>query len=555
MKRREFIKSAGLGAAFLALPGCGALLGRPSGRRPDIVVIMADDMGFSDIGCYGSEIATPNLDRLAAGGLKFTQFYNTARCCPTRASLLTGLYPHQAGVGHMMSDQGLDGYRGDLNDRCVTIAEALGQAGYASYMSGKWHVTKQVGLWSGNEKLTSTHNWPCQRGFDRFYGTVHGGGSYFDPVSLTRDNEPIDGVGEGFYYTDAISDQAARFIGDHAATKGDEPFFCYVAYTAPHWPMHALPEDIARYKGRYDSGWDALRRERHARMIELGLVDPDWPLTARDGKVVAWEDARYKHWHRAVMEVYAAMIDRLDQGIGRIVDALEKAGRLDNTLLLFLADNGGCAEGGTAFETAGHAGGLSRARKTYAGRPVQFGHYATIMPGPGDTYQEYGRPWANASNTPFRLYKHWVHEGGIATPLIVHWPTELGRPGQLCGEPGHVIDIMATCLDAAGAPYPATFNDRAITPLEGKSLVPAFHGARLDREAIYWEHEGNRAVRSGKWKLVARGKKGAWQLYDLEADRTETVDVVAQNRQRADQMAALWEGWAKRCNVLPWPWK
>ncbi len=570
MKRREFIKSFSLGAASLALPGCGALFNqhpskqptaeRRSDRRPDIVVILADDMGFSDLGCYGSEIVTPNLDRLAAGGLKFTQFYNTARCCPTRASLLTGLYPHQAGVGHMMSDQGLDGYRGDLNNRCVTIAEALGQAGYATYMSGKWHVTRQLGLWSGNDALRSTHNWPCQRGFDRFYGTVHGGGSYFDPVSLTRDNEPLDGVGEGFYYTDSISDQAARFIGDHSAAQPEAPFFCYVAYTAPHWPMHALPEDIARYKGRYDSGWDALRRERHARMVDLGLVDPAWPLTARDGKVAAWDDASYKHWHRAVMEVYAAMIDRLDQGVGRIVEALDRAGRLDNTLLLFLADNGGCAEGGTAFETSGYAGGLSRARKSYQGRSVEFGHYATVMPGPGDTYQEYGRPWANASNTPFRLYKHYVHEGGIATPLIAHWPERFGSPGgfgspdALRHEPGHVIDIMATCLDSAGAAYPSEFKGRAITPIEGRSFLPVFQGARLDREAIYWEHEANRAVRKGKWKLVARGKKGPWQLYDLEADRTETRNLAESFPQRADDMAALWTRWAERCNVLPWPW-
>jgi arylsulfatase A-like enzyme len=511
------------------------------------MLIMVDDMGYSDIGCYGGEINTPNLDKLAANGLRFTQFYNTARCCPTRASLMTGLYPHQAGVGHMMSDSGLEGYRGDLNNRCVTIAEVFRQAGYSTYMTGKWHVTKQVGHWSGNEKLTSKHNWPCQRGFDRFYGTIHGAGSFFDPITLTRDNTPIEPETDTYYYTDAISDNTVRYINEH---KTGKPFFCYVAYTAPHWPLHALPADIERYKGRYDRGWDVLRAERLRRMVKMGFINPNWKLTARDPRVQPWEHAADKSWQAHRMEVYAAQIDRVDQGIGRIVSALKKTGRFDNTLILFLADNGGCAE-----EIGQKWGGLHIPRKTRDGQPIQKGNNPLVMPGTEETYQSYGVPWANASNTPFRLYKHWVHEGGIATPLIVRWPMRIGDCGRLCHQPGHLIDIMATCIDVAGTEYPTSYNGRRIVPLEGKSLVPAFANKPIKREAIYWEHEGNRAIRAGKWKLVARGKNGPWELYDLDADRTETNNLAAVYPDRAKQMAEMWQHWAQRACVLPWPWK
>jgi len=549
--RRGFLRAVGFGAASLLLPGCAGIAGSSSGKRtadkPNIMLIMVDDMGYSDIGCYGGEINTSNLDQLAANGLRFTQFYNTARCCPTRASLMTGLYPHQAGVGHMMSDSGLEGYRGDLNNRCVTIAEALKKAGYNTYMAGKWHVTKQVGHWSGNQKLTSKHNWPCRRGFDRFYGTIHGAGSFFDPITLTRDNTPIEPEMDTYYYTDAISDNTVKYINEH---KTDKPFFCYVAYTAPHWPLHALPADIARYKGRYDRGWDALRAERLKRMVKMNLINPNWKLTARDPRVQPWEQVADKAWQARRMEVYAAQIDRVDQGIGRIVSALKKTGRFDNTLIMFLADNGGCAE-----EIGRKWGALHIPRRTRDGRPIQKGNNPSVMPGPEETYQSYGVPWANASNTPFRLYKHWVHEGGIATPLIVHWPMRIRDRGRLCHQPGHLIDIMATCIDVAGTKYPTSYNGRQIVPLEGKSLVPAFANKPVKREAIYWEHEGNRAIRAGKWKLVVRGKKGPWELYDLDADRTETNNLAAVYPDRTKQMAAMWQRWAERAYVLPWPWK
>ena len=513
--------------------------------RPDIVLIMADDMGFSDIGCYGGEIDTPNLDKLAAEGLRFTQFYNTGRCCPTRASLMTGLYPHQAGVGHMMGDRGVPGYRGDLNRQCVTIAEVLGGAGYACYMSGKWHVTRQTGHWTGDKNLTSKHNWPRQRGFDRFYGTIHGAGSFFNPNTLTRDNEPIEPDGEVFYYTDAISDNAAKFITEHHAKKPAQPFFCYVPYTAPHWPLHALPQDIAKYKGRFAAGWDQLRRERLGRMVKMGLVEAKWKLSPRDRRAKEWENAKDKQWQQRRMEVYAAQIDRMDQGIGRIVEAIRKTGRLDNTLVMFLADNGGCAE-----RLGKSKGGLSVRGKTRDGREVRKGNTPSIMPGPDDTYQSYGVPWANLSNTPFRLYKHYVHEGGIATPLVVHWPAGVTARGELRHQPGHLIDIMATCVDVSGAKYPKEFRGEKIKPAEGTSLRPAFANKPIEREAIYFEHEGNRAVRRGKWKLVARRRRNPWELYDIQADRTELDNLAEKHPEKTKELAEMWQKWAQRCDVL-----
>ena len=380
--RRDFMKSLGIGTAGMAMGACGDQSAMDQVQKldspPNIVLIMADDMGFSDIGCYGGEIDTPNINRLAVNGLRFKQFYNTARCCPTRASLLTGLYQHQAGIGHMVDDAGFDSYRGDLSDNCVTIAEALKLNGYGTYMSGKWHVTMHLGPWSGDEKLMSKHNWPRQRGFDRFYGTIIGCGSFYDPVTLTRDNEPIEQDSMDYYYTDAITDNAIEFMNGHMEESPDKPFFCYVAYTSPHWPMHALPEDIAKYKGRFDSGWDRLRAERIRKMIDMGIIDPGWNLTPRDETVPSWDSAEYRDWELRLMEVYAAMIDRMDQGIGRIVKMLEQQGTLDNTLIFFLADNGGCAENLTTKTDA-----MFVPDETVDGRPVTRGNDdKTLMPGP-----------------------------------------------------------------------------------------------------------------------------------------------------------------------------
>ncbi len=541
--RRDFLKTLGLGTAVIATNELHIRC-RPLPSRPNIILIMADDMGFSDVGCYGGEIRTPHIDRLANGGIRFTHFYNTARCCPTRASLLTGLYPHQAGVGHMMSDRGLDGYRGDLNSHCLTIGEVLKNSGYSTYMSGKWHVTRFMK--ADGEK----HNWPCQRGFDRFFGTISGSGSYYNPPTLTYENEFIESLPEGFYYTDAISNYAVKFISEHKQRQLNKPFFLYVAYTSPHWPLHALEEDIARYKGRYDIGWDALREQRHKRMIEMGIVDAKWKMTERDPRVLSWKEEESKKWQARRMEVYAAQIDRMDQGISRIISALEKTERLDNSLILFLADNGGCAE---EFDKSNTWFLDYSPEKTRDGRLVKRGNFPSVMPGPEDTYQSYGIPWANASNTPFRLYKSWVHEGGVSTPLIVHWPSRIQARGELCHQPGHLIDIMPTLVDIAGADYPHERKDSEILPMEGKSLFPAFKNKPLDRGAIYFEHEGNRAIRRGKWKLVAATKKGPWELYDLEADRTEINNLAAKNPDLVDKMASMWQSWAERTNVLPWP--
>jgi arylsulfatase len=502
--------------------------------KPNIVVILADDMGFSDLGCYGSEIATPNIDRLAAGGVRFTQFYNNARCCPTRASLLTGLYPHQAGVGHMVQDLGSPAYRGDLNHRCVTIAEVLHSGGYHTAMAGKWHVTPLT---------ASKDNWPRQRGFDDFFGLIGSVRSYYDPPTLTRDNTPIK-ADKGFYLTDRITDHAVGSIEKLTRTK--EPFFLYVAYTAPHWPMHALPDDIAKYRDKYRIGWDELRQRRHRRMIEMGLVDRRWALTPRDERAPAWSDAADKEWQERRMAVYAAMIDRMDAGVGRILKQLDESGQADNTLILFLSDNGGCAE-----EIPAKWRGQMFPMTTRDGRPTKVGNDPAALPGPDDVFQSYGLPWANASNTPFRLYKHWVHEGGIATPLIVRWPALIHKP-SITHQVGDIIDIMATCLDVAGVEYPEKFKGRGILPQEGKSLLPIFQGkTRPGHEALFWEHEGNRAVRQGQWKLVTE-ERGGWELYDLEADRTELHNLAAKQPEKVKELSALYEQWAKKVGVVPW---
>ena len=510
--------------AYLAAFFCVGLA-QAAATRPNIVLIMVDDMGYSDIGCYGGEVQTPNIDALAAGGVRFTQFYNTGRCCPTRASLMTGLYPHQAGMGWMTTDLGHDGYRGDLNRNCVTIAEVLRLAGYSTYMAGKWHVTKHTGA-DGPK-----HNWPRQRGFDRYFGTIQGAGSFYTPKSLTLENTPLNEYPANFFYSDAINDTTVKYIEEHSEKSAGKPFFCYVAHTAPHWPLHALEEDIDKYRKRYLGGWDALRAERYARMMSMELVDKRWKLTDRDPAAKAWKDvpADRKANMALRMAIYAAQIDRVDQGIGRITAALKRTGQLENTIIFFLADNGGCAEGGIW--------GFERKKNAVLGKDSSFASY--------------GLSWANASNTPFREYKHWVHEGGISTPLVVHWPAGISSGGELRSQPGHLIDIMATCVAVSGAKYPAEYENNKIKPLEGVSLVPVFAGKALGERAIFWEHEANRAVREGAWKLVAKGRDSPWELYNLAEDRTELRDLSASKPELAARLAALWQAYAERANVLP----
>ena len=516
--------------------------------RPNFVLILNDDMGFSDIGCYGGEIQTPNLDSLATHGLRYTQFYNTARCCPSRASLLTGLYPQQTDVGEMTNNDDLDGYRGDLNPDTVTIAEALKRGGYSTYMSGKWHVARDI------ESDGPKHSWPSQRGFDDFYGIINGAANYYQPRTLTRNNEAIEPEGDDYFLTDAISDEAARQIREHVAGDNDKPFFQYVAYTAPHWPLHAHEEDIARYKGRFDAGWDKLREQRIERMIDMGIIHEDWKLSDRDPGVEPWEDAENKQWQARRMEVYAAQVDRMDQGIGRIVHTLKETGQFDNTVIVFLADNGGCAEelGGIDSWVVNvlkhqHTGTF----ETRDGRKVRFGNTPDIVPGPEDTYASYGLPWANVSNTPFRLYKSWVHEGGIATPFIVHWPAGIEAKGELRYQAAQLPDVMATFLDLADVEYPQTRDGKQIKPLEGVSMAPTFADQPHGREVLYFEHMGNRAVRRGKWKLVAE-RNGPWELHDMDASRTETNDVAAEHPELVRELEEMYDTWARRCNVMKW---
>lgn len=514
-------------------------------KRPNILLILNDDMGYSDIGCYGGEVETPNLDRLAKNGLRFTQFYNTARCSPSRASLLTGLHPHQTGIGILTYDSGPEGYAGNLNQRCATIAEVLKTAGYRTYLSGKWHVSSNL--------TQPTDSWPRQRGFDEFFGTIIGAGSFYDPNTLTRgnDNAEHEARQPGFFYTDAISDEAVKMLRTHRQQHAGAPFFQYVAYTAPHWPLHAHDEDITRYQGRFDAGWDTLREARLEKLVRWGILDKKWKLTKRDPSQPPWTEAEHKAWLARCMEVYAAQIDRMDQGIGRILKQLEDDGELENTLVIFLADNGACAEDIPENVTVDElVNKLMIARShTRDGAKVQFGNNPDIMPGAEDTYQSYGTAWANLSNTPFRLYKHWIHEGGISTPLIMHWPQGIAQRGEIRHTPGYLPDIMATVLDISGVPYPQSLDGRAILPLEGHSLQPAFNADLAQRPPMFWEHEGNSAVRIGRWKLVRQHGK-AWELYDMVEDRTELHDRAGQHPERVADMARQYEAWAKRCGVL-----
>ncbi len=490
--------------------------------RPNIVVILVDDMGFADLGCYGSEIPTPHLDALAANGLRFTQFYNAGRCCPTRASLLTGLYPHQTGVGHMTDDKGVPGYRGRLNDSCVTIAEVLRPAGYFTAMSGKWHVGQNLGVT------------PWERGFDRSLNAPAGG--FYYPESsraqlflngreIANDDPRLP---SGWYSTDLWTTFGLAFIDEALAAR--KPFYLHLCHNAPHFPLQAPAEEIAKFRGKYRQGWSVLRDERLRRQHKLGIVDPAWTPAPRPDAIRAWdqltpeEQDRFDH----LMAVYAAVVHRMDRAVGDLVAGLKQRGVLDNTLILFLSDNGGNAESGPAGRSEGDP--TTAASNWFC-----------------------GESWAFLENVPFRKYKHFNHEGGIATPLIAHWPQGIAAKNELRRQPAHLIDIMATCVDVGGAAYPQQFNNQTIQPLEGRSLVPAFRDQPLQREALYWEHEGNAAIRVGDLKLVRLGRTGPWELYDLKADRTEQHDLAAQQPETARKLAAQWDAWAERAHVVPYP--
>lgn len=514
-------------------------------QRPNIVVLFADDMGFSDIGCYGSEIETPNLDRLAANGIRFTHFYNTGRCCPSRASILTGLYPHQADIGHMAGDTGVQGYRDRLSFNAVTLAEVLGSAGYHTIMTGKWHLG-----WRDE-------GCPTARGFQHFYGTRGYIDSYYTVVPATEvyfgekmvlpvTNKPVNHLhpDREWYTTEVFTDYAIHFMKE-VRKQDDRPFFLYLAYNAPHFPLHAKPEDVKKYRGRYRDGWKEFRQRRYQRLTELGIVNREWPLSPLD--VPEWDslseqqrdDMDFK------MSLFAAIVDRLDQNVGRVVQHLRDTGELDNTLLVFVSDNGGTKETGLF--------GIKGEKNTVA----NYDDWAKV----GGWTSSYGQGWANLSNTPFRRYKRENHEGGVSAPCIIHWPRGVktrgqsdNQTGRLVRSPAHLIDLMPTFVEVAGAEYPKEFKGHPIQPVEGLSLVPHFSATEslpvsLSHRLFYWEHEGNRAIRDGNWKLVG-SREGPWELYDMGRDRTELNNLVEKEPAKVAELKSRWDAWAKRVNVL-----
>ena len=524
IKRRQFLQLGGAAGAWLSA-GCGSQQPEAQQRRPNIIMIMSDDMGYSDLGCYGGEIATPNLDRLAAAGLRFTRYYTNNMCVPTRASLMSGCYTTKA-----LHPQGT------ISTQVVTVAEALGASGYSTYISGKWHLTKEG----------DPSNLPCQRGFDEFFGTVIGAGSFYSPATLMRNNESAEHLfeAEDFYYTDEITDYAVDFMADGLSKEA--PFFLYVSYTAAHWPLHADEEDIEPYKGKFELGWDELRLKRHARMKELGVINPDWELSPRNPEVPAWEDEPHKDWQQRRMEVYAAQITRMDRGIGRLLDALEASGEAENTLVVFQVDNGGCHVEYTPDRT-----GVFLKETTRDGRPMIPGNVPGVMPGPENTFQSYGYGWANVSNTPFRLFKQHDHEGGIVVPLIASWPRVIRQTGELTAQLAHVIDLMPTFLDAADVAYPSEFKGRTIVAADGDSLMPVFRGEQREpHKTLYWEWSRGRAMRQDRWKLVSL-KNQPWELYDIEVDGTELHDLATEQPERVNDMEDLWNTWRADRGSMP----
>jgi arylsulfatase len=491
-----------LGALFL----CAFSSMAAKASRPNIILIMCDDMGWSDIGCYGGEVQTPTLDRMAREGMRFTQFYNNAKCTTTRASILTGLYPRR-------------GEGGLLRTNMVTLGEAMKLAGYQTSLSGKWHL--------GSDETTH----PFKRGFDEYYGLLDGACNFFDPKQrdpkykgarirkFGENDRELFEFPKDYYTTDAFTDHAIKSLNKFS--EKDEPFFLHVCYTAPHYPLHAKPEDIAKYRGKFKMGWNKMREQRHKRMKEMGLIDPKWKLSSRDSRAYDWASANHDH-EDLRMAVYAAMIDSMDQNIGRLMAALKKSGEADNTLVLFLSDNGGCAE---------EPGGRS----------------PKIIPGPKEFYAAVGPSWGWAQNAPFRRYKKWAHEGGIATPCIAWWPRQI-KANSITKEVGHIIDFMPTFLELAGGKYPAKHKGNDILPVEGKSLLPILNGGkRGGHDQIAWQWSGNRALREGKWKLVWDKLDKRWSLFDLEADRTETNDLASANPKRVVRLKKDWFAWAMKC--------
>lgn len=523
--------------AIIVLYSCNKETPKPNEKeRPNIVIIMADDLGYSDLGCYGGEIQTPNLDAMAKSGIRFNQFYNASRCCPSRASLLTGKFPHQVG---------LDKNGQSLSQNSATIAEILKENGYRTGMTGKWHLseTKELEdheeqlLWLSHRKDSSVFaplsSYPSNRGFEEHWGVIWGVVNYFDPFSLVHNEEEIEEVPDDFYITDFISDKSVDLIDEFS--KDEKPFFLYVAHTAPHWPLHALPEDIAKYEGMYDDGWDKLREERYKGLIEQGIIDPETAALAINESGKLWADNNQKEWEANHMEAHAAMIDRMDQGIGRLIEKLKEIGEYENTILLFLADNGASPE-------RGYPPGFDRPGHTREGVEVVYSSEEYIAPGDELTWGYLGDAWAGATNAPFRYWKKESFEGGNCSPFIIHWPAGLkGKENTINEGIGHVIDILPTCLELSGAEYPAEIEGMRTKTVEGRSLMPLINGEiTATNDTLFWEHEGGKALRMGDWKISAL-KDGDWELFNLAQDRTETNNLATELPQKVVEMETVWQ--------------
>jgi arylsulfatase len=508
-----------LGSSVLALAG--------ENPKPNIIVILADDMGYADTQAYGSEIQTPNLMALAKSGLRFTEFHNCVKCSPSRACIMTGLYPQQAGMATLpkadKNSKGDEDGAGDLSKQSVTIAEVLKSAGYSTYMSGKWHLTAQVSATTDEGKS----GWPKQRGFDQFFGFLGGVSSYYDPKALISDNTPVQAP-PGSYSTDLFTEHACDFITTHAKDQPNTPFFLYLAYNAPHWSLQAPTADIEHYKGVYDIGWDKIREQRLAGEKQLGVIPPTCNLSLRNEEVPAWDTLKpdQKAEYAEAMAVYAGAITAMDRGVGQVLDTLDKTKLRDNTLIIFLSDNGACAEGHTGAKTSPHGSHLS----------------ARI-----------GAGWANVGNTPFRYWKNTTWEGGSATELILNWPAGISasQRGAITDQVGHIIDLMPTCVELARATYPKTFKGNPILPMEGRSLVPIMEGKVIGPRELFWKYLSYDSDLIGFWKLTRKeaGKYKNWMLFDLSQDRSEMHDISKSHPEVVNDLAAKWQAWADRVQV------
>lgn len=550
--------------ALVVFLSCGDTRAKLQGEskaeeKPNIIIIMADDLGFSDLGCYGGEIETPNLDRLAANGVRSNAFYNTSRCCPTRASLLTGLYPHQAGIGRMTMDTGLPGYRGSLQSNTVTLAEVLKSGGYQTGMVGKWHVSETVDLGGEQQRKWLAHQekngafskldqYPTSRGFDKFYGNIWGVVDYFDPFSLVNGSEQVDSVPDDYYHTNAIGDSAVAYVRDF--TKQKNPFFLYVAHCAPHWPLQAPEEMIQKYMNVYDKGWKTVREKRYTKLVKNGIITADTELPEFMFPDLDWDTNPDREWDARAMAVHAAMVDLLDQSIGKLLNALEDSGELDNTLILFLSDNGASSE-----RPSNYGPGFDRAGDTRDGRKVAFPVDKEVMPGTQTVVSGIGPNWANVLNTPFRYWKARVYEGGINTPFIASWPKEIKNVGMVTALPAHVTDIMATCVEISGSAYPIEFKGNKITPTPGRSFMPILKGTGNSptQDSFFWEHFGSNALRKGDWKLVKLDGNSEWELYNMKEDPTETKNVAQNNMELVFELKKEWESKANQYQVYPAP--